>query len=99
VPIRSVEYGEESVRVVVHGQLTRPDVELIRGGLSRNSGGLPVVVDLRNSPAPDAGALLALAGVLREAEASVEVIGISQTCERLLVHLGVALALVKKPRT
>lgn len=35
MPIRSIEYVEEAVRVVALGQLTRRDVELIREGLSR----------------------------------------------------------------
>ena len=92
MPIRSVEYGKEAVRVVVAGQLTRPDVELIRHGLSPGPQGDHVVIDLHHAPMPDAGALLHLAGMLRDAHTRIKVVGISRTSERLLAHLGVDLA-------
>jgi anti-anti-sigma regulatory factor len=92
MPIRSVEYGEDAVRVVVLGQLTGPDLELIRDGLSRGPGGIDVVIDLRDAPVPDAGALLSLAGMLRDSQAHTKIVGISRTSERLLAHLGVHLA-------
>lgn len=98
VPIRSIEYGQDAVRVVVLGALTRRDVELIRNGLSRGSTGLPAVVDLRQAPTPDASALLALASMLRDAGTRVEIVGISPESERLLAHLGVDLAVGRRPQ-